>query len=263
MFHNILSNRGLLAGLVFFVIIVAGSLLYSWYVRREVSEDIARTQQIMQLREANKDFRAVQDIGVSGDTEALGPAETPLETDDGDAPISEETEALLVDDAGILDLADAFLSDEMIEEEPAEVPVSPFGFGPYPEVPIGFPENLMPAWTWSEDKRQRHDLSQLKDFELMHRVLVKLWNQGDRDFVGISGSNRTGKVYPTYPNTVYISIEEEVRPDGIIRKVRAKAGPGVPKIEPYLYRNGQMPMGVRVLDMDEHGINPYQFLGLE
>ena len=262
MFHNILSNRGLLAGLVFFVIIVAGSLLYSWHVRREVREGIARTQQIMQLREANKDARAVRDVGVLTDTETLRPGETPLETDDGDAPISEEIEALPVDDAEILNLADAFLSNETAEEGSVEVPASPFGFGPYPEVPIGFPENLMPSWTWSEEKQRKYDPSDLKDFELMHRVLVKLWNQGNRDFVGISKSNRNGKVYPIYPNTVYVSIEEEVRPDGIIRKVRAKAGPGVPEIEPYLYETGQMPTGIRILDMDEHGINPYQFLGL-
>ena len=34
MLGNLISNRGIRAGLVFFVLIVGGSLLYSWYIHR-------------------------------------------------------------------------------------------------------------------------------------------------------------------------------------------------------------------------------------
>jgi len=88
------------------------------------------------------------------------------------------------EDAAPIDVADAFLPDAIDSaEETADVPVSPYGFGPYPEVPTGFPDNLHPIWPWSEEKKQEL-AGKGKDFELMQRVLIELWNQGNQDFVG-------------------------------------------------------------------------------
>ena len=61
--------------------------------------------------------------------------------DDTDvAPIDETSE--------MLDMADAFLFDGFVSKEASieDVPVSPYGFGPYPEVPADYPEHLTPIW---------------------------------------------------------------------------------------------------------------------
>lgn len=43
MFRNLLSSRAILAGLVFFVLCVVGSLLYSWHVQRTTKTELAET----------------------------------------------------------------------------------------------------------------------------------------------------------------------------------------------------------------------------
>ena len=45
MFRDILSgSRAILVGLVFFLLVVGGSLLYSWHVHRTTDTELAETQ---------------------------------------------------------------------------------------------------------------------------------------------------------------------------------------------------------------------------
>ena len=46
------------------------------------------------------------------------------------------------------------------------------------------------------------------DHEMMYRVLIKLWNQGDHDFV--NGVYDNNKVYPLYRDVLYVEWTEEV-----------------------------------------------------
>lgn len=48
MLRDILTNKGVLAGLVLVVLVVAFSLLYSWHVERSIREDEARTERFLQ-----------------------------------------------------------------------------------------------------------------------------------------------------------------------------------------------------------------------
>ena len=50
----------------------------------------------------------------------------------------------------------------------------------------------------------------------MYRVLIELWNRGERGFVGSTMDGDTGKVYPLYPGVVYVDWASYVRegPDG-------------------------------------------------
>ncbi len=52
MFRTILSNRGLVAGILFSVFIVSGSLLYSWHVRRTTETDL--TLQVSETQQATQ-----------------------------------------------------------------------------------------------------------------------------------------------------------------------------------------------------------------
>ena len=252
MFRDILSSRGIIFGFVFFVVIVGSTQLYSWHVRRRSQEELERTNRTVQMLENKKDTRTGEDAGVPVDIEALGELDTPIKTYDMHT-MSEETETLLSLD----DLADAFLPDDMVstEEEPAEdVPVSPHGFGPYPEVPVGYPKLMTPTWIKNENPSRDH--------ELMHRVLIKLWNQGDHD---VSGAvMKGGLVYPLYPNTAYVTYDSIEMPDGTVRRfIRSATGPlGTKPIRHPGERFPVLPEGITAIDRDNAGINPYEFLDL-
>ena len=266
MFRDIFSSsRALLVGFVFFVLVVGGSLLYSWHVHRTTDAELARTDAVLQHVNRNETRAAEDTVDTSiVDFEQAG---TDLETDD--AQRSDGTGALPIDDTSeVLDLSDAFLPDDLVsEEELAEdMPVSPYGFGLYPEVPDGFPENFRPVWTWSEEKRQDFSGS-FRDMELIHRVLIKLWNQGERGFVGATRSDSNGKVYPLYRNRIYVTRWIEVPVEGgTLMPFPAGGLSGgsdwKPDIETFVKSGGKLPGHIQFIDRDTAGYNPYDFLNL-
>ena len=69
--------------------------------------------------------------------------------------------------------------------------------GDFPEVPEGFP--LTPVWLQENFYEQFHS-----DHVTMYRVLIELWNQGDHDFVNAILNPTSGKVYPLYPDVLYV-----------------------------------------------------------
>ena len=89
----------------------------------------------------------------------------------------------------------ANLTEQTQEAENTEgVPVSPHGFGPFPEVPDDY---FLQPFSWDFYKNDP------PIYELMARVRVKLWKQGIRT-TGIRSSSATGLVYPTIPGTVFV-----------------------------------------------------------
>ena len=252
MFRDLLSSRLIQGGLVFFVIVVGGSLLYSWHVQRTTDADLAKRPQPVVSPLKN---RSPSTNTAPVDFQTEGVVNTPEEN--ADTPMSEETEAL-PNETETLDLTDAFLPDDMVSEEEApaeEVPVSPFGFGPYPEIPRDYPAR--PTWerkgydTFSQDTQ--------RELELLDRVLIKLWKQGERGYRG--GSTANGKVYPHYKNTAYVRYG--TTGDGRQYIARYKGDPAI-RISPEQMRRGELPAGImRVLDIDAEGIDPYQFLDLK
>ena len=70
----------------------------------------------------------------------------------------------------------------------------------FPPVPEGFPSNLTPVWL-TLPGYQKGDMP---EHESIYRVLLKLWNQGERGFINGAFSNDDGKVYPLYPDVVYV-----------------------------------------------------------
>ena len=82
--------------------------------------------------------------------------------------------------------------------------------GDFPEMPDGFP--FTPVWLEypNYQKGDKHD------HELISRVLIKLWNQGDHDFV--NGVHENGKVYPLYNDVMYVEWDTRIidGPDGPI-----------------------------------------------
>ena len=263
MFRGLLSSRLIQVGLVFFVLVVGGSLLYSWQTDRTTEAGFARTDVVPH------ETRSEQDT-VDTSTVDFEQAETPLAADGSQK--SDDTDVAPIDETSeMLDMADAFLPDDFVSEEEApveEVPVSPYGFGPYPEVPEDFIQKVgAPPWLREKPSVLPEDTK--KGIEILSRVLIKLWKQGDESINGGIRDDTTGLVYPYYDNTIYIRqivqrnsndrmamaiINQVVAPPSLIISVEDMQK---------LQAGGEAPSGIRVLDFNTAGIDPYQFLNIK
>jgi hypothetical protein len=151
------------------------------------------------------------------------------------------------------------VEDEVVDDE--DVAVSPFGFGPYPETPADYPYTV--TWEYPD----HFSLELQKDLELIKRVLIKLWQQGEKDFIGGFLDPRTGRVYPNYNNSLYVRRKVQKDPDGTVRLRISEIG-GSPRVMMWeedlqkLHETGEAPPGIQILDLNEEGFDPYQFLGL-
>ena len=255
MFRDLLSSRWFQVCLAFFVLVVGGSLLYSWHVLRTTESDMARHDRLTRGLEKQNETRPAETVNVPTENETPVLVNTPDENTDTQMPDATEP---LENETENLDLVDAFLPDDLVlEEAPTEDgPVSPFGFGPYPKVPADYPKLMTPTWI-------KYNGQQSRDFELMDRVLIKLWNHGDKN---VSGAvMKRGLVYPLYPNTTYVEYREVELLDGTVRRFISSAS-GTRGTNPIIPPGGSIPVlpeGVTGIDMDNAGINPYEFLNLK
>ena len=261
MFRDRLSgSRSILIGLVFFVLVVGGSLLHSWHVHRTTDAEVAETHRKIQPLKNDKESSTTADTTDTSTVDAEH-ADTDLEADDsqmsndmGVSPIDETPETL--------DMTDALSPDDFVSEEaPAEdVPVSPHGFGPYPEIPADYPH--LESWDQIADDED-------PEWELMARVMIKLWKQGENV---IAASMENGLVYPTFTDTLYIKWDEFSGPDGPVRYISEVTGDpeAAMRLEDITENRDEyeslseadLPSDITFVPYSEGGINPYTFLDL-
>ncbi len=126
-----------------------------------------------------------------------------------------------------------------------DVPVSPHGFGPYPDVPSDYFRT--PVWAYPDSEFT-------PGHELIERVLIKLWKHG---IYSDGGSIENGRVYPVTRGTVYVKWKADYISDYI-----GHPDDDDEQIISTLEDKGT-PKGITVLDYDTAGIDPYLFLNLE
>ena len=243
MLRELLSSRWFQGGLVFFLLSVGASLLYSWQVQRITESDMARHDQFLERIEKQNETRTAETVNAPTKKQTPGLLNTPVENKD--TPMPEKTEALPNEDDN---LADAFLPDDIGSEAEApaeEVAVSPYGFGPYPEVPEDLPRTEPHPFDWTGKSEQD---------ELIMRVRIKAWTEGDRSFGG--GKMIDGKVLLSVPNTVYFRYRETTTDDGSVVRTRVSA------VDPDIELPQDFLPGVRVIHFDEAAIDPYEYLDL-
>ena len=151
--------------------------------------------------------------------------------------------------------------------------MSPYGFGPYPEVPEGFTENVgTPIWLHvARFGMPSPEIANVRNLELIDRVLIKLWQDdpGSQRYME-GGFYRDGKVYVNYSNRVYVRYKTIELPDGTTNRVITSWTAGSLKspvpdpVNPFQSNDDQIPSGIELIDLDveDPGINPYSFLGL-
>ena len=129
----------------------------------------------------------------------------------------------------------------------------------YPQVPDDYPYNV--PWQRSEAERVQIPQDQLEEQELLSMIMVKLWSEGDHDFTG--GVITNGTFYPLYPNVVYVEWEQHQEPDGTIHRYASNVLTGGGNDSSVIMdqlNNGKTPPGIRIVDYQSAGIDPYQFL---
>ncbi len=142
----------------------------------------------------------------------------------------------------------------------ADTKVSPYGFGPYPEIPADCPYPI--EWNFPGSDAEH---------ELMQRVAIKLWTQGIET---MGAEMEDGLVYPNYIDTVYISwgdtTDDDNNPIQYIKDLGGYPPACLRIVENNIARLGErgtmttadIPSDVTVKLYDEAGIDPYSFLDL-
>ena len=178
-------------------------------------------------------------------------------------PTVSSVEGESVDDflAELSDEEKALLTAEVVDQPQ---PVSPFGFGPYPQVPSDYPDD--PVWIEDPDYPDGSgDFSSdfMRSLELIDRVLIKLWKQGHR--ARSAKMDSSGIVYPGYPDTVYVTWDYVEEPNGTMTRYAAEisSGADVPlSVYDAIDENGTVPFGIKELSHETDGIDPFIFLNL-
>ncbi len=148
----------------------------------------------------------------------------------------------------------------------SDLRTSPFGFGPYPKIPEDYPYDV----AWENPGVAKMPSSRQRTFEILSRVRVKLWNNGERDITGLK-FDINQKVYLLYPRTVYVrysklDVIDDMSNGSPSRLSVISDSFGGGDITPSEYvkiAEGETPESIRILDYDSEGIDPYEFLGLK
>ncbi len=125
----------------------------------------------------------------------------------------------------------------------------------YPKVPEDYP--FLVAWLLPEEEKLQIPQDIFENMVLLSRAMIKLWEEGDRDFVSGHLSNET--FYPEYPDVAYVEWEEYEKSDGIIDRRISDVRATNEKIMKQI-RNGETPPGIKIVDIAEAGIDINEFL---
>ena len=269
MLRALLSSRLILAGLVILFVVAGACWFYSWHVQRTIDAELAKTDAMLHSWKNDDETRDAQD---TVDTILVDSEQAKKLLETGDTQMPDDTVVSPVDNASeMLDTADASLP----EEAPAEdVPVSPFGFGPYPEVPEGYYGT--PSWLWTEEYKAKLEKAltyglksrglsftdHLKISELQARVTIKLINEG-RSFSGMTSLDQNGLFYPGEPDVLYVEWREVTEKNGEVRRYIAASLGSVISSVSIAAQQGREPLPdwIEVRSFED-GIDPYEFLGL-
>ena len=242
--------RVLLGALILFCVIAGGfTLWYHHEMKKLAAEDEAFKQ-----RQEERNMAPSSTPTVTIDApEAEWLVEEPTHPGDT-AEMSQDTPAQPEPIKEAVDSDAEFSSAAPNEENAEDVPVSPYGFGPYPPLPAGWgPE------TWNNISANH---------ELMARVEVKLISQG----INVEGSAmEDGLVYPIIKGILYVKWRTSLGPNGVERYISDTLGhpddgdriASIKEERGMDFTENDIPSDIKLVPFEEGGINAYEFLGLQ
>ena len=251
MFRDFLTNKWILGGIAFLIVFAVACVLWYRYDTADDRKAAADAEKLLRQREASyktmKTSTAIKQRGV--------PHTASMETTPANGAVNTT--------GSVSETADNSKSQKTASDvkTDAAVPVSPYGFGPYPPLPPGW--RGTPEKTWN-------NLS--ANHELLKRVRIKLISQG----IDVRGASmKYGKVYPIIKGICYVRWETENTPMGEYRYIAGSTGhPDDGKrlraIREAKFNRGEdddlteadIPPDIKLVPYEEGGIDPYEFLGL-
>lgn len=261
MLRELFASKSLVVVLIGCGLLIVGIHFWSQHEHSKLRHDEAETRRFIQQVAAEKQAATTRaeepdihpQLQEVTHTAQGAPDDFAMDADEG-TPVGEDAKNAI--EVGALVEEELF-----VQEAPAEPRrTSLFGFGVYPEIPPDYREP--DVWERIEE-RALTDPSMAERQELMARVCIKLWKQGLHS-VGVSRDSQTGLIYPHYPNTAYVRWAWDVDENG--SPVRYAAGvTGGADLAQYqhYFAEGELPPHITVIDYEEGGIDPYQFLDLQ
>lgn len=243
MLRDVFTNKWILGGIIFVIVIAVGCVLWYQHELAPYRRIAAETEKMRQKLERPKKASDTHSKTVQAADQTSAESTT-------QSAKRERTETILMKkdiESSQADKTEPSQAETHTQNtETADVPVSPFGFGPYPKVPEDYPTDV--NWSSYEDD--------LPIYELMTRVRIKLWEEGQRSN-GIVEEN--GLLYPIMRGTVYIKWSDNGKDIiGITGHPKDLSDDVVDQIN----ESGMIPTGFTVIDYDNAGIDPYKFLNL-
>ena len=243
MFRDIFTNKWFIGGVVFLIVFAVACVLWYRYDTEADRKALAETAELIRQW-------AAKNVDTNGEAEQA--AEAPAESDTPTA-VKPVNEAHTDNEAKTYRVGDIYVG-----KTPPPLPVSqdqlvsPYGFGPYPELPEGFG-----PITWP----RKHANS-----ELMIRAEIKLLNQG----VPVEGiAMKNGMVYPIIKGICYVKWGETSYGRRYIRRSTGHPDDGdyMEAIEEEKRKRRESVTasdfpGIQLILYEEGGIDPYTFLDL-
>lgn len=232
-------TKWLIGGII--LLIMVSGVCYLWYqhdtapYRKEAvkADELARQWETAKKKNIDSDTKQAIDATFLNKT----------------VPITEEiSEVGFVKEKNTDNPVEDMSSTNKAKERVEKGKVSPHGLGPFPDIPEGCPVNPN-AWGVAS-----------KEMEMLFRVAIKKWNAGER-FSGASIDD--GKVYLHYPDTIYVQYRTVKNLDGTISKRITHTKSGNISLTQDQMMKGLIPKGIRVLELSNEGINPYEYLELQ
>lgn len=96
---------------------------------------------------------------------------------------------------------------------------------------------------------------------LLDRAQIKLWKNGAHDFVGAHLGNEI--FFPKYPDIAYVYWDEHENPDGTTYRYASRvivSGSVRSDVIIDQLNSGEIPEGIKIVDVEDVGININEFL---
>lgn len=247
MYRELLTNKWVLSGIGFLIVLSVACVL--WYQQDTAAfrQTVVDTEKLhLQPEIPNKnDFQTENTSNLS--VESTEPTT--------EKPITQITDK--VAETSTPSVESLPNSTQKTQNQEKIATVSPHGFGPYPEVPEDYlAKHGMPAW----ESAALTGMPPLPPhLELLQRVMIKLWKDGDKQWTGAT-TGKNGKIYVQYPNRAYVRYKTRQYPDGTKRREIAQwQSGGMPQP-----RNNEIPSTMEIIDLDSQdaGLDPYTILGI-